>query len=71
MTSDFTYNGGEIIKVGLDENFNLTSFPSNASFCSYPVITLNSNVVIKDYSNCADGSKRGSMNCPYELMENS
>ena len=34
-----------------------------------PVVTLNSNIKIKNFNNCSNGKVRGSKECPFELVE--
>ena len=50
------YSGSEDVIEYFSTNYN-------------PVITLKSNITIKSYNNCSDGSIRGSKECPFELVE--
>lgn len=68
------------IKTDVDGSYEGIDYTSQSYYCGdgggswwnyyyAPVITLNSNIKIKEFNNCSDGSVRGSKNCPYELIE--
>ena len=55
-----------------NQNFYCGSDEAEKFYSYYysPVVILNTSVKIKNYSNCSDGSIRGSKECPYELILN-
>ena len=54
----------EVYLDGIDYHIKYSDFSYY-----YPVITLKSNIKIKDFNNCSNGKVRGSKDCLFELIE--